>query len=98
MCSSDLWVSITGDYRDYRKVCKRCKHIHKGKVEQKGNIVKKILITGVGGNVGRYIGDDLADAGYEVVGVYRNKIPMGSNYILIQADLSKHFSGGGRYY
>ena len=57
--------------------------------------MKKILITGVGGNVGRYIGDDLADAGYEVVGVYRNKIPMGSNYILIQADLSKHFSGGG---
>lgn len=56
--------------------------------------MKKILITGVGGNVGRYIGDDLADAGYEVVGVYRNKIPMGSNYILIQADLSKHFSGG----
>lgn len=31
----------------------------------------KILLTGVGGNIGQYLGNDLACAGHEVIGLYR---------------------------
>lgn len=49
----------------------------------------KILITGVGGNVGQYVGEKLWKAGYEVVGIYRYSVPQEAKYKLVQADLSK---------
>lgn len=49
----------------------------------------KILITGVGGNVGQYLGNDLAGAGYEVIGLYRNSMPENIDYKLIKADISE---------
>ena len=48
----------------------------------------KILVTGVGGNVGQFLALELAKK-YDVVGVYRSKKPGNVNYQLIQADLSK---------
>ncbi len=47
----------------------------------------KILVTGVGGNVGQYIGNDLANEGYEVVGIYRNSKPGNANYKLVNVDV-----------
>lgn len=51
--------------------------------------MERILITGVGGNVGQYVGKELASAGFEVIGVVRNKVPENVNYQLIKADISK---------
>jgi len=53
-------------------------------------VKKKILITGAGGNVGQYIALSLAEAGYEVIGIYRTVQPACADYQLIQEDLSKH--------
>lgn len=58
--------------------------------------MKKILVTGVGGNVGQYIGKDLANEGYEVVGIYRNRKPVNANYKLIKADILNIRGGGIR--
>lgn len=55
--------------------------------------MKKILLTGVGGNVGQYLGNDLALAGYEVTGLYRNSIPENAGYKLIKADISESLGG-----
>lgn len=51
--------------------------------------MKKILLTGVGGNVGQYLGNDLAEAGYEVIGLYRNSMPENADYKLMKADISE---------
>lgn len=48
----------------------------------------RILITGVGGNVGRYIANGLAHSEHEIIGIYRNKIPENVNYKLVRADIS----------
>ncbi|MCM1261992.1 MAG: NAD-dependent epimerase/dehydratase family protein [Butyrivibrio sp.] len=56
--------------------------------------MKRILITGVGGNVGQYIANNLAHAGYEVIGVCRNHIPQHADYELLYADLSDTIRGG----
>lgn len=55
----------------------------------------KILVTGVGGNVGQYIGNDLAHAGHEVLGIYRNSMPQNADYEIIKGDISGICSGGG---
>lgn len=47
-----------------------------------------ILVTGVGGNVGQYIAEQLSASGYSVVGVYRNKKPQNVKYRLVQSDLA----------
>ncbi len=49
----------------------------------------KILVTGAGGNVGRYMAESLFHAGHEVVGIYRSRRPPDALYECIQADLSK---------
>ncbi len=51
--------------------------------------MKKILITGIGGNVGQYIANEMFHAGYDVVGIYRNIMPKSADYELIRADISK---------
>lgn len=56
--------------------------------------MKKVLVTGVGGNVGQYIGNDLANEGYEVVGIYRNSKPANANYKLVNADVLNIHGGG----
>lgn len=48
----------------------------------------RIIVTGVGGNVGQYIGNDLAHAGHEVIGIYRNTSPQSADYKLVKADIS----------
>lgn len=50
--------------------------------------MEKILVTGVGGNVGQYIGKELMHKGYEVIGIYHNTIPESADYELVRADLS----------
>lgn len=54
----------------------------------------RILVTGVGGNVGQSIGNDLAHAGHEVIGIYRNSMPLHADYELIKADISEICGGG----
>lgn len=49
----------------------------------------KILITGVGGNVGQYLAQALHMYGYPVIGVYRNAKPHNHEYKLVYTDLSK---------
>lgn len=58
--------------------------------------MKRILVTGVGGNVGQYIANDLAHAGYEVIGIYRNSIPQYADYELMQANLSETILWGDK--
>lgn len=49
--------------------------------------MSKILITGVGGNVGQFLAQELSKE-YDVVGVYHNQKPQDAQYDLIQADLA----------
>ncbi len=49
----------------------------------------KILVTGVGGNVGRYIGSGLKRAGFDVIGVYHNTLPEHMDCELIRVDLAE---------
>lgn len=51
--------------------------------------MKRILVTGVGGNVGQYLAKYLHEAGYYVIGVYRNRTPNLELNELLQMDLSK---------
>lgn len=51
--------------------------------------MNRILVTGVGGNVGQYIANELTCAGYEVVGICREHMPKRAEYQLIKADISK---------
>lgn len=48
----------------------------------------KILVTGVGGNVGQFLAQELSKK-YEIWGVYRTRMPVDAKYNLIQADLSE---------
>mgnify|MGYP002511945039 CR=1 FL=1 len=51
--------------------------------------MKAVLVTGVGGNVGQYVAENLYMSGYSVIGVYRKSKPRQTSYELIQADLSE---------
>lgn len=50
--------------------------------------MKHILITGVGGNVGQYVAQDLHLQGYSVIGICRNTEPHDHGYKLIHTDLA----------
>lgn len=50
--------------------------------------MEKILVTGVGGNVGQYIGNELMHKGHEVIGIYHNTAPQNADYEMVMADLS----------
>lgn len=49
----------------------------------------RILVTGAGGTVGRSVADGLSRAGYEVTGIYRNRMPENVCYSLVKADLAR---------
>lgn len=51
--------------------------------------MKRVLVTGVGGNVGQYLAKYLYENGYYVIGIYRNQIPNLELNELLQMDLSK---------
>lgn len=55
--------------------------------------MNKILVTGVGGNVGQYIAHALHKEGYCVTGIYRNSVPKKAEYELVRADLSEGIPG-----
>lgn len=48
-----------------------------------------ILVTGVSGNVGQFLAQELSSEGFDVVGVYRKHVPENVSYRTIQADLAK---------
>lgn len=47
----------------------------------------RILITGVGGNVGQYLAEKYSRDGIDVIGVYRHNAPKNNQYIIHKADL-----------
>ena len=51
--------------------------------------MKKILVTGVGGNVGQAVAEYLDKQNFEVTGIYRKSKPKNANYRLCQWDLVK---------
>jgi nucleoside-diphosphate-sugar epimerase len=51
--------------------------------------MKRILITGVGGNVGQYLAQKLHMDGYRVVGTYRNRKPDCAGYELVGLNLTE---------
>jgi nucleoside-diphosphate-sugar epimerase len=51
--------------------------------------MKRILVTGVGGNVGQYLAQRLYMAGYSVIGTYRNNQPESVEYDLLHTDLAE---------
>jgi nucleoside-diphosphate-sugar epimerase len=52
--------------------------------------MQRILVTGVGGNVGQYLAQKLHMDGYSVIGIYRNSKPKKFDYELIRSDLSEN--------
>lgn len=54
--------------------------------------MRKVLVTGAGGNVGQFLAGHLFERGYDVVGLYRNRIPENGGYPLLKADIPYGFS------
>ena len=60
----------------------------------------RVLVTGAAGCLGRYIANDFARRGFEVVCVYRNRrpaVPADSRIRLVQSDLSEGLGLPDRY-
>lgn len=56
-------------------------------------MIKKVLVTGISGYIGRAVARHLSNCGYEVTGVCRRRVREGGIRIL-QIDLSNHFDIG----